>query len=134
MTALTLALQVLAQPEVSRADMHRKVKVYLGSLSPAQLEKLRGEALEGSDGEEWARKIEILEQLGFVDKEVEAYSKCRFNTPGVRNVVARRALLCKMTRLSPEAIRAKPYREVCRLEDKLIGNMNTEEMIRRLRK
>lgn len=131
-TSISLALQILAQPEVSRADMHQRVKGYLNSLSPAQLEKLRDEAMEGSDGEEWARKIEILEELGFVDKEVEAYSKCRFNTPGIRNVVARRALLCKMTHMSPEAIKAKSYREICLLEDKLIGNMSTEEMIRRL--
>ena len=131
--SIALALQILAQPEVSRAEMHAQVKVYLESLSSTQLEKLRDEALEGTDGEEWNNKIETLEQLGFCDKEVEAYSKCRFTTPGIRNVIARRTLLCKMTRLSPEAIRAKPYREVCRLEDKLIGNMSTEEMIRRLR-
>ena len=130
---LDLALQILAQPEVSRDAMRAEVKTYLSLLSPAQLKKLQDEALEGSDGEEWARKIEVLEELGFVDKEVEAYSKCRFTTPGIRKVIARRALLCKMTRLSPKAIRAKPYKEVCRLEDKLIGDMSTEEMIRRLK-
>lgn len=125
-----LALRILAQPKVSRDEMHQRVKVYLKSLSPTDLKKLQE---EDNDGDEWADKIEVLEQLGFVDKEIEAYSRCRFTTPGIRKVVARRALLSKMTRLSPEALRAKPYREICAMEDRLIGEMSTEEMIRRLR-
>jgi hypothetical protein len=130
MKSVELALRILAQPEVSREEMHQRVKAYLKSLSPAELQRLRE---EDDDGEEWANRIEMLEQLGFVDKEIEAYSRCRFTTPGVRKVIARRALLSKITHLSPEALRAKPYRELCQLEDRLIGEMSTDEMIRRLR-
>jgi hypothetical protein len=128
--SVQLALRILAQPEVSREEMKARVKVYLESLAPEELEALKAEEID--DGDEWAEKIEMLEQLGFVDREIEAYSRCRFTTPGIRKVIARRTLLCKMTRLSPEAVKAKPYREICAMEDRLIGDMSTDEMVRRL--
>jgi len=132
-TNVQLALSILSQPEVSREEMKKRVKAYLDSLTPVELQQLKVEAAEGVDGDEWADKIDILEQLGFVDKEIEAYAKCRFTTPGIRLVIARRTLLCKMLKMNPMTVRAMPYAKICQLEDKHIGLISTDEMVERLR-
>lgn len=127
-----LALRVLAEPEVSRDEMKVKVREYLSSLSPKQYEELEQEAVE-DDQDERVERIEILAALGFTDREVYEYSKCRLNTPGMRKVISRRALLAKGLGREAEFLRQGHFMEIVRLEDSLIPNMSTEDMIRELR-
>lgn len=127
-----LALQVLSEPEISRDEMKGRVREYLSSLSPEQYKQLEQEALD-DDQNERIERIEILTALGFTDREIYDYSKCRLNTPGMRKVIARRALLAKGLQREANILRQGHFMQLVRLEDSLIGNMSTDDMIRELR-
>lgn len=129
---VNLALLILSEPEVSRDEMKVRVREYLRKLSPEEYQRLEQEALN-DDQDERVERIEILRALGFTDKEIYAYSRCRLNTPGMRKVIARRALLAKGLQRGADILRQGSFMQLVRLEDSLIGNMDTEDMIRELR-
>lgn len=132
MGVVELALQVLAKEEVSRREMRVRARNYLDSLNQEEYSQLAQEALrdDGENGHQEKKKL--LRQLGFTEREVSDYCRCRLNTPGMRKVIARRALLAKLTKMDASQIRKGHFYQITRMEDAQIGDLPTEEMIRRL--
>ena len=134
MKGLRLVLSILEQPEVSRREMGRRARQYLASLSDEEYKQLKEEAVEGGGYEEWLERIEVLRSLGFTSVEAGAYGKCRLSSPGIRRVIARRALLGKMLEVPLESLAERPPDELARMEDVIVGSLDTEDMVRRLKR
>ena len=130
-----LAKKLLTLPEgPSHAELRLQARVYLADLTKEEYNDLLNEALQDKslkdEEKEYLDKVSILKRLQFTEKEVQAYAKMRLDSPGVRRVVARRALLIMMLR-QPLPSGATFY-EVARMEDAFLKGLSDEEVYRRL--
>ena len=122
-----LALKVLREPEVPEQQVGSRVREYLSSLSHWEYISLLKEAFEDKRDERMER-MRLLRELGFTPREVYRYSRCRLNTPSMRYFIARRALLKKRRGLTA----GYTFLDLMRMEDEVVGDMSTEEMIKEL--
>lgn len=135
--AVTLAFEVLDMPEgPSNKELQKQARVYLKELSSDEYEELKHEALTSGghddDSQLLEYKYKLHKRLGFTDTEAHAYCACRLNSPGVRRVIARRALLLKMKKWKALP-RGMTFYEVAKLEDSMgLTDMVPEEVLRRL--
>jgi hypothetical protein len=131
------AIKLLSLPEgPTFKELQREARLYLRTLSPKQYAALREEALVGEDGEDedsFVENLELFRELGFTEVERRAYAPMRLNSPGVRRVIARRALLLKS--LGREALpEGTTFHQVAHMEDLLIKNMSSEQILAELRR
>lgn len=130
-----LAKKLLALPEgPTHAELRIAARTYLANLSSDEYEELQDEAVREKsiqdEDKEYLEKVQILKRLQFTDREIQAYARMRLDSPGVRRVVARRALLIKLLKqpLPPGAT----FYEVARMEDAFLKDMSDEDVLREL--
>lgn len=134
---VAVALSVLSLPEgPTNKELQRQARAYLKSLGKEDYAELRDEALRTRGGEEdeelQAYKYRLHKRIGFTDTEAHAYCPMRLNSPGLRRVIARRALLFKMKGWS-RLPRGWTFYEVAREEDRLgLTKMHPDEIMGRL--
>ncbi|MEM3426756.1 MAG: hypothetical protein QW212_00650 [Nitrososphaerales archaeon] len=127
---------ILGQPEgPSYQELQVQAKAYLKSLTPEQYAALRQEALDGNrtqKADEYADKLELFRRILFTPIEARAYAAMRLNSPGVRRVIARRALLgiLKGWKELPPGI---VYTDLVHMEDELLGQLSDEDIMEGLR-
>lgn len=137
--AVELAIQVLSLPEgPTNKELQRQARAWLRGLSGEEYAKLRAEALGGKDETEAdelrAYKYQLFRRMAFTDTEAMAYCNMRLNAPGVRRVIARRALLLKVLKRA-SLPRDMTFYEVARLEDAKVGrvrDISHEEVMAKL--
>lgn len=130
-----LARKLLSLPEgPTFEELRRQARDYLATLSPEEYKELEREAIadesSGKRDEEYLEKMELFKKLQFTDREMQAYSHMRLDSPGVRRVVARRALLIKYLKqpLPPGAT----FYEVARMEDSFLKGKTHEQILEEL--
>jgi hypothetical protein len=131
-----LAMTILDLPAgPTFKELQKQARSYLRELSNEEREKLREEAVsEKSDyKDDYVDKLDIYSQLLFTPRECQAYANMRIDAPGVRRVIARRALLSAMrgwNRL-PEGMILP---DVVRMEDAFLDGMSDEQIMMELQR
>jgi hypothetical protein len=136
--AVSLALEVLSLPEgPTYQELAKQARSYLHTLTPEEKAKLTEEALaeKGSYSDDYADKLDLFRQMLFSPRECQAYAGMRIDSPGIRKMVARRALLVAMRgwdKLPKEMI----HPDIVRMEDAFLvdddGVPLTEDQILQL--
>ena len=133
--AVVLAIKLLSVPEgPTHGELRKQARNYLSKLSEEDYEELKEEALSSEEiekqNDEYAEKLELFRRLQFTDTEAQAYAPMRIDSPGVRRVVARRALLIKMLKrpLPPGAT----FYRVAKMEDSFLAGMTDEDVMKAL--
>ena len=131
-----LALKILDMPEgPDHKTLQKEARAYLKTLSAEDYGALKDEALvEGvKNPDDYVDGLELFKKLCFTSKESQAYAGMRINSPGVRRVIARRALLMKFLKREtlPEGM---SFYEVARMEDSMLTGMSSEEVLRELKR
>ncbi len=130
-----LACRLLALPEgPTHRELQKQARVYLAELNGDEYRQLREEATSDRDKEAaeqgYLDKLEILKRLQFTDREAQAYARMRLDSPGVRRVIARRALLIKL--LKRELPSRATFYEVARMEDSFLAGLSDEQVLQQL--
>lgn len=130
-----LAKRLLSLPAgPSHQQLRRQAREYLAELTPDEYEELKQEAIADYDAANendlYTEKLELFRKLQFTDVEAQAYAKMRIDSPGIRRVVARRALLVKFLKqpLPPGAT----FHEVARMEDAFLKDMTITDVLKAL--
>lgn len=91
-----LAMTVLDLPEgPTHKELAKQARDYLKHLSSEDYAQLKEEAIQekGEYKDDYVDKLDIFKQMLFTPRECQAYAGMRIDSPGVRKVIARRALL-----------------------------------------
>lgn len=133
--ALRLALSVLDLPKgPTFKELRQQAKDYVKSLSKEDYEQLKQEALEESSSfkDDYVDKLELFSQMLFSPIEARAYAGMRIDSPGVRRVIARRALL-GIIRGWDKLPAGMIHPDICIMEDTLLthddGSPYTEDEV-----
>lgn len=131
-----LACKILSLPEgLDHIELQKRARLYIKSLSGKDYELLKEEALIEKDYEteeqEYAQKLKLFKQLCFTDREARAYARMRVDSPGVRRVIARRALLMKLLNRRT-LVPGTSFYAIANLEDKVIGRLSHKEIMKQL--
>jgi hypothetical protein len=89
-------MTVLDLPEgPTHKELAKQARDYVKHLSPEDYTKLKEEALseKGDYNDDYVDKLDLFKQMLFTPRECQAYAGMRIDSPGVRRVIARRALL-----------------------------------------
>lgn len=132
-----LARQILALPEgPDYRELRSQAKAYIKGLRPQEYEELKTEALAErnyeDEEEEYLNKIKVFRQLGFTDMEAQAYARMRIDSPGVRRVIARRALLMQDLNL-PALPPGTTFYSIAKMEDSLLQGMSDVAVMKALK-
>ena len=131
------ALQILSLPEgPNHKELQKRARTYLKGLSTKEYEALKEEALAQGDGEDeessdYVEKLKLFRQLCFTPREQQAYARMRVDSPGVRKVIARRALLMKMLKRNTLP-RGMSFYEVARMEDSMLKDLSDADVLKEL--
>ena len=136
LTSVNTALKILALPEgPNHKELQKQARVYLRGLSKKSYEELRTEALRSNgddeESDEYVEKLKLFKQLGFTARESQAYARMRVDSPGVRRVIARRALLMKLLKRNTLP-RGMTFHEVARMEDSMLKDLSPEDILKQL--
>lgn len=116
-------------------ELQTQARDYLTSLSAEDYTKLKAEALsedKGSNHEDYLEKLQLFRRLAFTPTEAQAYAKMRITSPGVRRVIARRALL--MSRLNRDKLpKGATFYKIIKLQNWMIGDMTDREVMEALK-
>jgi len=134
---LDLVFDILGRPEApSYKDLQAQAKAYLDSLTPEEYQALREEALSEEDKDvkaaRYVEKLELLQKILFTPMEARAYASMRLDSPGVRRVIARRAMLGILKgweELPPGIV----FTDLVAMEDELLGSLSHEDIMEGLR-
>ncbi len=132
--AFDLAMTILDLPVgPTSKELQRQARVYIRNLKPEDYEALKREALseQGEYKDDYVDKLGIFKQILFTPRECQAYAGMRIDSPGVRKVIARRALLGAMRgweRIPKDMI----HPDVIRMEDAFLSGMTEEDIMNRL--
>lgn len=122
-------LDYLALPErPSPKEMKELVKAYLASLTSEEQKAL---VKEESPTADYASEIEFLRRVGFTSLEASWYAGVGLDTPGIRRLVARRALMYRRSTTSSSVVTAYDF---ARLEKEALGGLTDEQVLEELKK
>jgi len=115
-------------------ELAKQARDYLKHLSPEEYAQLKTEAISerGEYKDDYVDKLDLFKQMLFTPRECQAYAGMRIDSPGVRRMIARRALLVAMRGWNkiPEGMLPS---DVTMMEDAFLrddrGNPLTEEQI-----
>lgn len=95
--AFQLAMSVLDLPVgPTYKELQKQARVYLNGLKSEDYEELKKEALAertSFNEDDYVEKLGLFQKMLFTPRECQAYAGMRLDSPGVRRVIARRALL-----------------------------------------
>src|SRR5271157_6460808 len=94
-----LAMNILDLPAgPTYNELAKQARQYLRNLSSEDYNQLKAEAIaeRGEYKDDYVDKLDLFKQLGFTPRECQAYAGMRIDSPGVRKMIARRALLMAM--------------------------------------
>jgi len=132
---LQQALKILDMPEgPSHKELQAQARDYLSSLGDEEYRQLKAEALSEdrlNNHEDYLEKLQLLRSLAFTPTEVNAYAKMRITSPGVRRVIARRALLmCLLGR--DKLPKGTTFYKIIKLQNWMLGDKSDDEVMEAL--
>jgi hypothetical protein len=135
--AFMLAMSLLDLPVgPTYKELSQQAKSYIKGLDEEEREKLKAEALtEGSKvyKDDYADKLELFDQLLFTPREAQAYAGMRLDSPGVRRVVAKRALLGAL-RGWERLPKGMLLHDVLKWEDAYLKDKSEEQIMEQIRR
>lgn len=131
-----LAIELLSASEgLDYSTLAKQARAYLRTLSEEEYEELKEEALSREDeevqDEAYSTRLQLLKKIGFTTTEAQAYARMRLNSPGVRRMVARRALCMKLLELEELPLNTT-FAYIASTEDRLLKDMPDEEVLKEL--